>query len=206
MSKLADGIKKYRGQSVEIPGVSRDDIPGFIKERGGKVMVEVGVYRGEYGEVLAKSGLEIYGVDPWLAYPDYPYYGQVETQEREDANYKETVRRLAPYQNVQLLRTTSMQALQYFPDESIDCVYIDANHDFKYVAEDIAGWTKKVKKGGFVSGHDYIYANPENFHVRYVVDAWVISHAIPNLWILGRKKADKGEIRDKFRSWMFQRQ
>lgn len=200
--KLKDGIK-LKGRGVEIPDCSRNDLPGFFKELGFKTVVEIGVYQGEYSEILAKSGLKVYGVDPWWAYADYPYYDKVNTQDREDKNYSKTIKRLASYENVQLIRTTSMEALKYFPDESIDAVYIDGNHSFKYVAEDICEWIKKVKKGGFVCGHDYFYGNKEKFHVRYVVDAYVESHGIKNLWILGRKHPPKGEKRDDWRSWMF---
>ena len=37
---------------------------------------------------------------------------------------------------------------------SLDFVFIDASHIYKYVAEDIDLWEPKVKKGGLVSGHD----------------------------------------------------
>jgi glycosyltransferase involved in cell wall biosynthesis len=53
-----------------------------------------------------------------------------------------------------------MQAVTDFADESLDFVYIDGNHQLKYVVEDIVEWTKKIKKGGIIAGHDYIYTNP----------------------------------------------
>ena len=204
MNKIEEGLA-LKGRPAEIPNCGRNDIPEFIKERGGTTGVEIGVYRGEYAEVLAKSGLKMYGVDPWLAYVEYPYYNYVNEQWREDENYSETVKRIAPYPNYQLIRNTSIGALDYFEDNSLDFCYIDGNHSFKYVAEDICNWIKKVKPGGWISGHDYLYANPKNFHVRYVVDAYVAAHGIKNLWVLGRKNAEPGEVRDKWRSWMFQK-
>ena len=48
-----------------------------------------------------------------------------------------------------------MEALKDFNDNSLDFVFIDGNHTFEYVVEDIAQWSKKVKVGGIVSGHDY---------------------------------------------------
>jgi len=204
--KIIEGIRKLKGRSVEIPDCSRKDLPEFFKEMGFTIGVEIGVYKGEFTETIAQSGLKIYGVDPWLAYADYPYYGKPNEQWREDANFEESRDRLEKYENCSLIRETSMEALKHFPDNSVDFVYIDGNHSFKYVAEDICEWVKKVKPGGFVCGHDYIYANPENFHVRYVVDAYVESHAIKNLWILGRKHPlNRKEKRDRWRSWMFRK-
>jgi SAM-dependent methyltransferase len=201
--KISEGIKH---RDLEIPDCSRNDLPEFFKEMGFTTGVEVGVYKGEYTEILAKSGLTIFGVDPWSSYEEYPYmYGQPTDQDRQDRLYEEASKRLAPYPNVSLLRETSMEAVKRFDDNSIDFVYIDGNHSFKYVAEDICEWVKKVKPGGFVCGHDYIYANPTNFHVHYVIDAYIASHAIKKFWVLGRKHPDKGEVRDRWRSWMFQK-
>ena len=204
--KIIEGIK-LKGRSVEIPDCSRDDLPEFFKELGFNFGVEVGTFKGVYAETLAKSGLHIYTVDPWLAYEDYPYYNfRFQHQSELDAQYEESKARLAPYSNCTIIKKTSMEAIKDFADNSIDFVYIDGNHSFKYVAEDICEWIKKVKVGGFVCGRDYIYANPKNFHVRYVVDAYVAAHAIKNLWILGRKHPlSKAEKRDEWRSWMFRK-
>ncbi len=200
--KISDGIK-LRGKSVEIPDCSRNDLPAFFVEMGYKKGVEVGVYKGEYTEVLAKSGLEVFGVDPWLAYDDYPYYTtRKQQQDLLDEQFAETKSRLMPYMKTKLIRKTSMEAIQDFEDESLDFVYIDGNHAFKYVAEDMCEWMKKLKKGGALCGHDYIYANPLNFHVRHVVDAYVAAYGVRQLFILGRKHPDKSEKRDPWRSWM----
>jgi hypothetical protein len=204
---ITEGIRTLRGRSVEIPDCGRNDITKLMKDNGMRTIAEIGVYKGEYTEVLAKSGLTVYAIDPWDEAVEYPYYnGKSNPQVVEDENYAITKNRVAPYQNVELIKRTSMDALELFEDESLDAVYIDGNHSFKYVAEDIASWIKKVKKGGFVCGHDYFYGNKENFHVRYVVDAFVAAHGIENLWILGRKDKREGETRDKWRSWVFQRQ
>jgi len=57
-TKISEGLK-LKGKWVEIPDCSRDDLPEFFKELGFEVGVEIGTYKGEYAEVLAKSGLRI---------------------------------------------------------------------------------------------------------------------------------------------------
>lgn len=203
--RIEDGLK-LPGKVVEIPDCGRNDLPGFFKGLGFTTGVEVGVFLGRYTKVLARSGLRIYGVDPWSVFVDYPYYGKEDNQEREDKRYEEAKTRLAPYPNCTIIRKTSMDAVKDFENDSIDFVYIDGNHSFKYVAEDICEWIKRVKPGGFVCGHDYIYANPANFHVHYVVDSYVEAHGIKKLYILGTKHPDEGERRDQWRSWMFQKE
>lgn len=198
--RLSEGIK-LKGRPAEIPDCMRDSLPEFFKELGFKVGAEVGVYKGEYSEVIAKSGLKLYSIDPWKDYEDYTY-GQGK-QLWLDSLCDETHKRLDKYLNVTIIRKTSMEALRDFEDESLDFVYIDANHRFKYVAEDIMGWGTKVKKGGVIAGHDYAYFINRfpgaGFQVREIVDAFATSFDL-NFWLLGKYR-DKP--RDRYRSWMF---
>jgi hypothetical protein len=191
------------GRPAEIPDSSRDDLPEFVVSRNGKVGVEVGVFEGAYTEVMARSGLTVYGVDPWLVYEDY---GTKSYQPVAEKRYQKTLRRLAPYKNVTIYRETSLEALKHFEDESLDFVYIDANHQFRYIADDLFEWWKKVKKGGIVAGHDYAYFKSRSpcggCQVREVVDAYALAFRT-NFWVLGRRKKQDGERRDDYRSWFF---
>jgi hypothetical protein len=53
------------------------------------------------------------------------------------------------------MRSTSVKAAKMIYDGSLDWVFIDANHEYKYIKENLKIWTPKVRKGGIVSGHDY---------------------------------------------------
>ena len=201
--KIIEGMK-LKGRPAEIPNCGRDDLPELFKELGFKVGVEIGVFEGSFTEVLAKAGLQGYGVDPWLVYEDY---GSKSYQPVAEKRYEKSKRRLAPYPNVTLLRETSMEAVKRFRDESIDFVYIDGNHQFKYVAEDIYEWHKKLKKGGVLCGHDYAYFNSRSpcggCQAREIVDAWAKSFHL-NFWVLGNyKRKHESDVRDDYRSWMF---
>jgi len=200
--KLIDGLK-LKGHPANIPDCSRDDLPELFKELGLKKGVEIGVYQGHFTEVLAKGGLEVYGVDPWRYYKGYGYNPE---QKIHDNNYEITKKKLSKYPNVHLLRMTSMEAIEKFEDNSLDFVYIDGNHRFRYMAEDISEWCFKVKVGGIICGHDYAYFRHRfpggGCQVREIVDAFVQSYNIANYWILGNRFAKKGEKRDRFRSWL----
>ena len=203
--KLIDAIKNT-GRPFEIPDCSRDDLPEFFIQMGFKVGAEIGVYKGEFSEKLAKSGLKLYAIDPWKNYKDfYNSRGQA----RMDFLYEHTQRVLAPYPNATIIRKSSMEAVEDFKDESLDFVYIDGNHEFRFIAEDLYEWAKKVKKGGIVSGHDYFFvksgSNIDFWHVAYVLKAYVGAFGIQNWYILGRKEVLPGEKRDKWRSWMFKK-
>lgn len=51
----------------------------------------------------------------------------------------------------------SPQAADKFDNESIDCIWIDALHDYDSVKKDLIAWYPKVKKGGMLGGHDFNY-------------------------------------------------
>lgn len=201
---LLDEIKNT-GSPYEIPNISRDDLPQFFVDRGYKVGAEIGTAQGEYTEKFCQNGLTIYAIDPWIAYGGYDK--SPEHQKALDSHYQTAKERLSNYPNCKIIKKTSMKAVADFADNSLDFVYIDGNHEFKYVAQDIYEWTKKVKSGGIVSGHDYTYFVSKNLlgvcHVIPVLHAYAQSFGINNFYVLGRKKAQVGEIRDKWRSWMF---
>jgi hypothetical protein len=203
MVKLIEHLG-MRGSPAIIPYAVRDDLPQLFVDLGFKTGVEVGCYEGAYTEVLCKAGLKMYTIDPWL---DYPGYYTSRGQKRLDQFYERTKAKLSKY-DCTIIRKKSMEALEDFPDGSLDFVYIDGHHGFKYVAEDLFEWTKKVKKNGIISGHDYlimkqaVYA-PYACHVKYVIDAFVLAFNIKNWYVLGNRFVKPGEVRDKARSWFW---
>lgn len=52
-------------------------------------------------------------------------------------------------------RTTSVGAANAFEDESLDVVYIDADHKWWSVVQDLAAWWPKLRRGGVMLGHDF---------------------------------------------------
>ena len=169
-------------------------LPKLFKELGFKIGTEVGVYKGRFSKTLVMNNpaLKLYCVDPWKTYEGHQ---DIEPQNLMDIHFLETKARLAPY-NCQLIRDWSMSAVKEFADESLDFIYIDANHEYKYVKEDIREWSKKVRKGGIVAGHDYVneYGGVE-FGVKQAVDEWIIENNISPLFLLIK--------RDKCPSWFY---
>lgn len=196
------GLTVGHRMPIEIPNVGRDDLAKLFAELGFRIGAEIGVQQGAYSEVLCQSnpGLELYCVDAWTAYEGYREYV---TQATIDRFYEQAQARLAPY-GCRLVKKFSMEALDDFEDSSLDFVYIDGNHDFVHVTQDIDGWQKKVRKGGIVSGHDYVRRGlPTATHVVQVVNSYTYAYRIRPWFLLGRRARVNGEIRDKSRSWMW---
>lgn len=200
---IKEGLK-LKGRPAEIPDCNRADLPQFFVEMGFKKGVEIGVMEGVLSEKFCKAGLKLYAVDPWKTYDNYNEEG---LKEKLDKAHKTTKKRLEPY-DCEIMKATSMEAVKVFEDESLDFVYIDGYHDFKFVTEDIFEWSKKIKKGGVISGHDYAFniSAPYHFsalHVKYVLPAYTKAYKINNWYVLGRHDKIEGEKRDQFRSWMW---
>jgi hypothetical protein len=193
-----------RAMPVEIPNVGRDNLTKLFAELDFKSGLELGVEEGLYTEILCRENPQamIYGVDPWRSYPGYREHV---SQTQLDGFYEGTRKRLVPYGNYKLIKKFSMEAVHDFEDESLDFVYLDGNHTLKYIINDLIEWSKKVRKGGIVSGHDYrksrrmVTLN----HVPYAVECYTQSYRIRPWFVLGRKAKIEGEVRDGSRSWMW---
>ena len=55
------------------------------------------------------------------------------------------------------LEMTDDEALNEIDDESLDFVYIDVWLEIEQIVSRIEKWSKKVRPGGIVSGHDWYY-------------------------------------------------
>lgn len=188
---------------MEIPGCDRQALAEAFAVLGFKLGAEIGVEEGKYSETLlhAIPGLTLRLVDPWLAYPGYR---ERLDQAYVDGLYDKAMARLAPwFGQLVVHRLPSIEAARQVPDGSLDFVYIDANHCLEHVIKDLAAWTPKVRKGGIVSGHDWIRMRrsvEEPIHVQAAVEAWTECYRIEPWFVLGLK----GEKRpERARSWFW---
>ena len=111
-------------------------------------IVEVGSYAGVSSELLAKNCKKLYCVDVWML------GSKGFNNEQLDYAATEFKKVMNGYDNIIAVNDFSLEAATFIPDESIDMVYIDAVHDYEDVLADIIAWSPKVKKGGYICGHD----------------------------------------------------
>ena len=204
-------VKKYnikidRQYFIDIPQmVGSTDLAKLFAELEFKKGAEIGTDEGIYAEYLCKTipNLELHCIDPWEteAYENNGQPESFEGQDYFDKRMNTTIDRLKDF-NVEIHRKTSEDALKDFPDGSLDFVYIDGNHDFLNVTFDIHHWLKKVRKGGIISGHDYVrYPTSKQIHVKRVVQAYFPSYGLLPVFAVMQNK--KGLKRDLYRSWFY---
>lgn len=151
---------------------TRIDLAKYFDKLGFKEGAEIGVADGYFSQVLCENipGLILHCIDPWSVYKENRRGGK---QLQHDDNYTSTLVRLSGY-DAELIMSKSEDAVFNFEDNSLDFVYIDGNHDFDYVMQDIIIWSRKVKPGGIISGHDYYHFR--NSGVIEAVDCYTKYH------------------------------
>lgn len=120
------------------------------------VGVEIGVNEGNYSEKVYNFFSDKYDfhytlIDPWRIDKDFHGYGK----EFLENAYKKVLKKFANKEKVKILREASNTACDKFEDETLDFVYIDGNHDYKFVKEDLEIWYKKLRPNGVLFGDDY---------------------------------------------------
>lgn len=131
-------------------------IPYFGKEA--KIVgIEIGVFTGTGSLIMLDRlpNLKLYSIDPWH-HIDGAKFEAGQPQKQNDDNYELTTNRLKVFEDRSvIIRKTSDEAINDVPGE-VDFVHIDGNHDYEYINKDIKNYYPKVKKGGLISGHDFL--------------------------------------------------
>lgn len=188
---------------IEIRNFGREQMATLFNELGFKIGVEIGVRDGGYSLTLCRAipGVELYGIDPYIPLKGYRDHVKKSTFDRF---YNEAHEKLDKYSNYHFVRKLSMDAVKEFPDNLLDFVYIDGNHDFQNATNDIVEWGKKVRPGGIISGDDYFkHKGRARIHVYQVVNGLTDAERIRPWFVLGTKEMIEGEIRDHGRSFMW---
>jgi len=119
---------------------------------------EVGVWEGKTSaELLSRfHNLHLHMIDPWQS---EGILGSMKCS--KSPRFMNKVFRLAAtntefaQQRRTIIRDTGTNAVTTFSDASLDFVFIDANHYYEHVKEDLNDWWPKLKPEGIFVGHDY---------------------------------------------------
>lgn len=148
---------------------------------GGHI-VEVGAWKGASTSYLAVEAqhkkMRIDVVDTWVGSEEHKEMFEVTT----NCLFEVFIDNLRPLINlINPIRTDSISASKMYPDESLDAVFIDADHRYESVKKDILAWMPKVKTGGILAGHDYIRTH--NGVIQAVDELIVSPEIIRDCWL-----------------------
>lgn len=136
-----------------------------IRENGFKRCAEVGIGYGFHAkEILDNTNVEkLYLIDPMKFYENDGFATDVISYGGFDKLVKNIKIHLDVHKDrYEWFRKESLSILdEEIPDESLDAVFLDGDHSYDAVINDLPFWMKKLRKGGWLMGDDYDSCFPE---------------------------------------------
>ncbi len=147
------------------------------------VCIEIGVLQGDFSRAILDTlhPSKLFLVDPWVigydknaskTYTDNLGGLSTAYSTEEDFNYvKGRFKSELASRQIMISRNYSYDALETFPDQFFDFVYIDSCHLYQCVKNDLKMYLAKLKPTGLMCGHDYI--DIHGFGVIQAVDEFI---------------------------------
>ena len=184
---------------------NRNQYPELLKDYS--LGVEIGVESGLFAEhILSNWKGKLVCVDVWEKQNDYN-----EPVNLKDFNsiFNQFNDRMKHFEKrVMVVKNFSETASHFFPDYYFDFIYIDANHKYEHVKNDIKCWWPKLKYGGLFSGHDWLVnfepdvdKNMSVYYQNQFIGRYGVNSAVSEFC---EEKGYKPNISDEeFATWYF---
>lgn len=124
------------------------------------IFVELGAWKGQsavyMAEEIKSSGKKInfYAID---TFEGTPYEHDNDKDVINKTLYQTYIKNIEPVKNyIKTIKGNSNEVHSQFLDNSIDFLFIDADHTYAGVKNDLKNWFPKIKIGGIIAGHDYM--------------------------------------------------
>lgn len=131
-------------------------IAALVKEHGWTRGAELGIWRGRTYLFLLEMcpSLTLIGVDLWEPQPDNK--GLETYEDWPHKQHEENCRKQAKKfgDRSVIIKGWTTKAAEQVDDNSLDFVFVDADHSTEAVRADIQAWWPKVKGTGWIIGHD----------------------------------------------------
>ncbi|CAN5696784.1 hypothetical protein BH11PLA1_BH11PLA1_03450 [soil metagenome] len=129
----------------------------FRTARGRANIVEIGSFRGRSTALLAAGagpGGRVTAIDPHL---DFEQDSTIHYGDADGCAFDANMLRAGVAARVRKLRLKSSEALGAYGDAPIDMLWIDGDHHYPAVLDDLTRWGPLVRVGGVVACHDYLW-------------------------------------------------
>ena len=173
----------------------REKLMEFLPK--GAVGAEIGVAQGDFASVILARGApaKLALIDPWgpdeggvhdrgealgLALRERAHPAPKAPPKMEnplgDEKFRAIQDRFKGDARVAFHRQFSYRAAAAFPDKHFDFVYLDGDHRYEYVLQDLVDFAPKLKDDGLMMGHDFFedaFAAEESYGVIGAVSAFL---------------------------------
>lgn len=172
--RLIKNLNIYISDNMGFRFVKRFERPSinfaknYIKKRG-LVCAEIGTFKaGNALRILRTLPVKkLYVIDPWTEYGEDIKEGDIKTVH---SAYKIAMKRLKKWIDrgiVEVVREHSDEAIKKIP-ENLDFIYIDGDHSYKFVKNDMKNYSKKLRSGGIMGGHDIVFTEVAKAFCEFV--------------------------------------
>lgn len=125
-------------------------------------VAEIGVFRGIFSKQMLdlKNLGKLYLIDSWKNMPDYD---DPLSDTDHAANLHTTLEYIKGHVaggRFEIHIMSSLEAALEFKDGELDAIFLDANHSYDSVLQDLLAWEPKIRSGGFLMGHDFTDQHP----------------------------------------------
>ena len=133
---------------------------GILREiaRDKKIFLEVGSWVGQSTAIFAaeakKNGGIVYVVDWWKGNEGTDLIGRAIANDVYKI-FENNMKELDLFDVIKVFNMESCEAHKEIEDGIFDLVYIDCDHRYSRVSEDLKNYFPKVKDDGFMAGHDF---------------------------------------------------
>ena len=171
-----------------VPNSQRWDVIDGLTDRN-NLGIELGVAAGSFSSRMVQSGKfrRFWGVDVYSDIHDITEYKRALVTVGIEADYS-------------LLRMTFDEALDLFPDEFFDFIYVDGYaHTGEEGGRTLINWYAKLKPGGIFAGDDYDFE-------KWPLVVWAVNDLANQLGVMLNITDQVANVAyNKFRSWYFTR-
>lgn len=137
------------------------------------IAVEIGMASGCFTKQILASWPtlgKLHCVDSWRHFDSDLHDACNLDAKTQEERYQQVMADFKDNPKVNIIRATSIYASQSFDDQSVDFIYLDANHSYTSVWHDLDAWWRVLKDGGLFSGHDYEEGDGQGHGVKKAVD------------------------------------
>lgn len=96
----------------------------------------------------------------FLGFPQITHLDCIEAFHKRTEFLTDKLKRQIKLGRLSIHTARSANFAAFLADESVDMVYVDGDHEYAGVAEDIRLYWPKIKLNGFMGGHDYAPPHP----------------------------------------------
>ena len=169
-------IPKFRLKAKHTDGAiivaNRDEMLKLLPKKG--CVAEIGVDKAEFSQKILKISKpkKLVLIDTYSS----SRYGENKAKLVYEKFSKDI------FQNkINIIRKLSFKAASQFNDSYFDWIYLDTDHTYDTTIKELYAYKEKIKKKGFIAGHDYVMGN-WNKQGKYGVIEAVAEFCVKENW------------------------